>query len=185
MLDSQEREFGTDPANPDTDSDGFTDGFEMLMGTAPSDPASAPPSPSVLRVSPLARPAVDAVDPDFDGLPSVYESEIGTDSAQADSDNDGYGDGIELLNGTSPLDASVGRVQDSDGDGLSDSVEATLGSNPLLRDEDGDLLSDPQEFFYLQDPKNPDSNRDGILDGWQADARTYRFTNKQWHFGNK
>lgn len=152
------------------------------MGTAPTDSSSAPPSPSVLRTSPLARPAIDSIDPDYDGLPSAYESEIGTDPAQPDTDNDGIGDGAEVLNGTSPLDAGSGSVADSDSDGISDASEATLGSNPLLRDEDNDLLADPQELFYLQDPKHPDTNRDGILDGWQADPRSYRFTNKQWHF---
>ena len=157
----------------------------MLMGTSAVDAASQPPSSSVLRVSPLARPALDAIDPDYDGLPSLYESEIGTDPGKADSDDDGYPDGVEVLNSTSPVDADEGLVADSDGDGLSDIVEATMGSNPLLRDGDSDLLSDPQELFYLQDPKNPDTNRDGILDGWQADARSYRFTNRQWHFENK
>lgn len=52
------------------------------------------------------------------------------------------------------------------------SVDNITGSNPIIRDTDGDLLTDGEECFegedgYVTDPSNPDSDGDGMFDGWE------------------
>ena len=42
MTDEEEREFGTDPENPDTDGDGYLDGVEVLRGYNPNGPGNLP-----------------------------------------------------------------------------------------------------------------------------------------------
>jgi len=51
-----------------------------------------------------------AVDSDNDGLFDVVESGIGTEPGIADTDEDGVGDGQEMMDGTDPLDSSSGGV---------------------------------------------------------------------------
>src|SRR5262249_48934715 len=68
-------------------------------------------------------------DRDEDGLTARREFQLGTDPRKADSDGDGLTDGDEVngRNGfaTDPLRA------DTDGDGISDRVELLAGSSPL------------------------------------------------------
>ncbi len=73
----------TDPNNPDTESDGLTDGQEVLTyGTNPLVP-----------------------DTDGDGLTDVVEvMTFLTDPLDPDTDGDGFGDGLELQVTTDPLD---------------------------------------------------------------------------------
>ena len=52
------------------------------------------------------------------------------------------------------------------------SVDNITGSNPIIRDTDGDFLTDGEECFagedgYVTDPSNPDSDGDGMFDGWE------------------
>lgn len=42
IVDSQEREVGSDPANPDSDADGYTDGAEYNSNTSPIDASDMP-----------------------------------------------------------------------------------------------------------------------------------------------
>ncbi len=83
LSDSQEEIIGTDPDNPDTDSDGLTDGEEVLTwGT-----------------NPLNR--------DTDGDVLLDGDEVhtyGTDPTNPDTDGDGIPDGVEIATGTDPLD---------------------------------------------------------------------------------
>jgi hypothetical protein len=44
---------GTSAANPDTDGDGFNDGFEVLQGSDPNDPLSTPGGASLPAAGPL------------------------------------------------------------------------------------------------------------------------------------
>lgn len=78
--------YGTDPFNADSDGDGMPDGWEVMNGFNPSDPADADE------------------DADGDGLTNLQEYELGTDPNNPDSDGDGVWDGDENDAGTDPND---------------------------------------------------------------------------------
>lgn len=99
-----------------------------------------------------------AIDSDGDGLPDEEESLYGTSSSNADSDGDGFLDGVEVtVYGTDPnsFDSEVSQ-SDSDGDGILDIYD---------NDDDNDGLSDQNEAFYGTDSRVADTDGDGILDG--------------------
>ena len=78
------------------------------------------------------------LDPDADGLIDEEELQLGTDPADADSDNDRLSDGFEAREfGTNPLAA------DTDEDGLGDGDELEVyRTDPLQVDTDGDGADD-------------------------------------------
>lgn len=110
-------------------------------------------TPSLYHAAPVLCVLLGAVDTDHDYLPDVQgvrsEAAFGTDPQNADTDLDGYLDGLEVANGTDPRSAlshpqnAIGNV-DKDNDFL---------------DDEGELL------FYGTDPLNPDTDGDGYLDG--------------------
>lgn len=56
--------------------------------------------------------------------------------------------------------------RDDDGDGLTNDEERALGTDPRNPDTDGDGLKDGDEVkMHKTDPKNPDSDGDGLKDG--------------------
>ncbi len=91
-------EYGnsTDPCDPDTDGDGFSDYDEIyLWGTSPSTPDG---------------------DTDSDGLPDQVETNTGvyagttntgTDPNDPDTDDDGVLDGFEVIRGSNPHDSKI------------------------------------------------------------------------------
>jgi len=81
--------FGTDPDVADTDGDGFFDGWEVAVGTDPLDYAD---SPELI------------LDLDDDGLTGAAEQRFGTDPDNADSDGDGFPDGVETVIASDPTD---------------------------------------------------------------------------------
>jgi VCBS repeat-containing protein len=85
LTDDQEIALGTDPFNPDTDSDGLFDGEEVnTHGTSPLLP-----------------------DSDGDGLTDGQEvSGTGTNPLAADTDSDDVNDGIEVAVGSDPFAAN-------------------------------------------------------------------------------
>ena len=141
LTNAEERRYGTDPENPDTDGDGLSDGDEVKK----------------YHTNPLK------VDTDGDGLSDGDEVfKYHTDPTKFDTDGDGLSDGDEVLKyHTDPL------KMDTDGDGLTDGEEVLVyHTNPLKVDSDGDGLSDWDEVkTYHTDPNNPDTDGDGLSDG--------------------
>lgn len=98
-------------AGGDRDGDGLPDDYEQARGLNPADP-------------------IDALeDIDSDGLTALREYQLGSDPRKPDTDGDGLADGDEVSgkNGfvTSPL------LADTDGDGLGDRIELLAGSSPI------------------------------------------------------
>ncbi len=108
----------TDPSNPDTDGDGFSDAEEVL--TYHTDPLVA--------------------DMDGDALLDAEEFLAGTDPRNPDSDRDGMPDGWEVLNELDPLadDANA----DPDSDGLLNIDEYKNATDLHQSDSDEDGLAD-------------------------------------------
>ena len=84
---------------------------------------------------------------DADGLRTFKgEIEAGTDPLAADTDGDGMADGWEVANGLDPL------------------------TNDGALDEDGDELSNQQEYIFRTSPDMPDTDQDGLTDGEEVFA---------------
>lgn len=94
LADLLEDKIGTDPQAQDTDNDGFSDLLEnrlSLSGSDPLDPTDAD-----------CLADVDRLDFDGDGLRDCEERFFGTNVRAYDTDNDGFGDGIEILAALNP-----------------------------------------------------------------------------------
>ncbi len=107
------------------------------------------------------------VDTDGDNIPDVEENRLRTNARKADSDGDGYDDGVEVLlymtdplkvnnsvpTGDSDRDGVIDAWDyDDDNDGLTDIDELAAGTNARSSDTDGDGVEDGQE---LVDGSNP------------------------------
>ncbi len=148
LTNDQEKEFGTDKNNPDTDGDGLSDGEEVMK----------------YKTSPTKA------DTDGDGLTDGQEvNQYKTDPLKADTDGDGLSDGQEVTTTkTDPLKA------DTDGDGLSDGQEVnTTKTDPLKADTDGDGLNDGQEVNkYKTNPLKVDTDGGSVGDGIEVNRGT-------------
>jgi hypothetical protein len=156
LSDGDEATWGTDPTKPDTDGDGWSDGAEVAAGTDPLDPNSTPQ------------------DEDQNGLPDNWEDIYwpGGESggAGADPDVDDLINGGELDHGTNPT------TPDTDGDGFPDGWEVDHSYDPLdpndpdpAGDDDSDGLTNQEEYERHTDPRNRDTDGDGLPDGWEVD----------------
>jgi outer membrane protein OmpA-like peptidoglycan-associated protein len=164
LLNTEEKQIGTDPLNPDTDGDGLKDGDEVhryhtnpLLKDTDGDGLSDYDEIFKYQTNPLNR------DTDGDTLTDGDEVlKYKTDPLQMDTDNDGLADGDEVLRYTTdPL-----RI-DTDNDKLSDGDEVSkYHTDPLKRDTDGDGLSDGDEILkYHTDPLKADTDGGGMPDG--------------------
>jgi hypothetical protein len=135
----------------DLDHDGLDDEVEQRFGTSPTSP-----------------------DSDGDELSDRFEARWGGLLHRpdiADTDDNGYGDGVEDVDGDG-LEARIEEVAgtdplaaDSDADGLTDRDELTRGTDPGQPDSDGDGLGDGAEVLGGGDPLDEDSDGDGTSDG--------------------
>lgn len=148
VRNGRERELGLDPNNPDTDSDGLTDGDELF----------------VYKTDPSTK------DTDGDGLSDGDEVwKFRTDPTKPDTDKDGLSDGDEVkIHNTDPL------KHDTDKDGLSDGEEVLVyKTDPLNPDTDGDGLTDSNELFgYKTNPLVADTDGGGVNDGEEVRRNT-------------
>jgi Regulator of chromosome condensation (RCC1) repeat/Bacterial TSP3 repeat len=74
LSNARERDFGTDPTNPDTNGDGVSDGVAIASGLSALDP-----------------------DTDGDGVPNAVERANGTDPLVQDTDGDGFSDAVDAF----------------------------------------------------------------------------------------
>jgi hypothetical protein len=140
VTDDRERALRSNPDDPDTDKDGFPDGFEDRLADFGFD---------------LVKPTTDR---DRDGLPDAREAELGTNPNAADSDADGWGDFDEELNRYFGYDPRT-KTLDEDFDGLGDGLEERLGSSPKQVDTNGDGISDFMAYSADQSPVGPPLNK--------------------------
>ncbi len=149
---------GSDPTNTDSDGDGLSDGDEYwIYGTSPAD-----------------------IDSDGDGLSDGFElNQSNTSPTSADSDGDGMNDGFEVNYAFDPLDSADG-ANDYDTDGLNNFWEFKLKLNPHLADSNNNGISDSLEdrdrdgltnlaevITHNTLPDQPDTDNDGLSDGWE------------------
>ena len=159
LTNEKEKDLGTNPFNADTDGDGVLDGTEVSDGTDPLDLCDLILSHQTLNPS----DEWNATDCDEDGLSNKEEKELGTDPKNRDTDGDGVLDGTEVLDGTDPLD-------------LCDFILSHQTLNPSeewnVADCDEDGLTNKEEKELGTDPKNPDTDGDGVLDGRELTDNT-------------
>ena len=139
----------------DSDGDGLANYLERMIGTDPHSPGDV-----------IEEPEPQDIDSDGDGLKDSEETT--TDPSLYDTDGDGYGDGWELSYNMDPLDpmdvydaldfwtlpeayrlaTGLDDWGDEDGDYLSNAEEFWEGTDPLLWDTDGDGVSDGEEVYF-------------------------------------
>ncbi len=131
---------GLDPMSRDSDNDGIMDGDEAFNAT---------------------RYALSA-DPDADGINDKLEFEFGTDFGDRDTDGDGLRDGVELglseqfIEWSHGVSASTGSYFER----LSHSETRSPFNYSLIHNYDAD------NGATVTDPNNPDTDSDGVPDGW-------------------
>lgn len=129
VPDVLELRAGSDPRIGDTDGDGLTDRFEILVALLVHHPAKADTDGD-------GTPDA-AEDIDGDGLSAAGEQQAASRPLEPDTDGDDLRDGAEVAtHTTSPTKA------DTDNDGLDDGAELRAGTDPLDPDSDNDGVLD-------------------------------------------
>ncbi|HTM67814.1 MAG TPA: L,D-transpeptidase family protein [Candidatus Binatia bacterium] len=154
-----------------------------IFFTASSRPAKAAEVGPTVSGGAAGTPAPDK-DTDNDGLTDLQETTIyKTDPAIADTDSDGFPDGLEVRNGYSPRFGEGKRMidVDSDKDYLNDAFEVAIGTDLLDPDTDGDLYLDGTEVAAGFEPlKAGPLKRDKLITVSLAQQRlTYYFGDAQ------
>ncbi len=205
LLDSQETTLGTDPNDADSDGDGVADGAEvggnvnaprdtdgdgiidaLESSVTDTDGDGVTNQYDATNNNPCLPSANNAAclafDSDGDGLTNAQEDALGTSRTNADTDGDGFNDGVEVGgNINAPLDTDGDGVinalesagTDTDGDGVVDQNDAA-NNNPcipnansaacLATDSDGDGLTNAQEDALGTSRTNVDTDGDGVND---------------------
>jgi predicted flap endonuclease-1-like 5' DNA nuclease len=153
LSDLDEDLIGTDPLNPDTDGDGFCDGWNAVEGVCYAGPDSHPLDPDMpVNTDGDAFPDEDP-DGDFYGL-----------IADDDDDNDGYFDTNETDCESDSLNATD-IPTDMDGDGICDGLDDDIDGDGLFN-----ILENNSRIYNSTidpgtDPRNADTDGDGVCDG--------------------
>jgi hypothetical protein len=149
--------YSTDPQNPDTDEDGYPDGWEVSNNHDPTDGGSHPGGNT---------------DSDGDGLPDWWEiandldpmDATGNNGAGGDPDNDKETNEYEYENrvDTDGNPSSDPWNPDTDGDGYPDGWEDNNHWDPTDKDSHPDYITNP----------DLDTDGDGYPDEWEVGEGT-------------
>ncbi|WP_392449824.1 Ig-like domain-containing protein [Staphylococcus massiliensis] len=172
LSDEIERLLNLDPVNPDSDGDGVIDGDEDADADGTTNANDDYPSDAKRQIDKQLDTDGDGIpnhidsDDDNDGLSDEIERLLNLDPMNSDSDGDGLKDGDEDADGDGtsnskddyPNDVKrqIDKQLDTDGDGIPNHIDS---------DDDNDGLSDEVERLLNLDPLNPDSDRNGVIDG--------------------
>ena len=207
LEDGDELAAGTSPWNPDSDGDGLPDGDEIDAGTDPldadTDNDGMPDGWEVeYALNPLQNDASHHAD--SDGLTNLREYQLGTDPTKNDTDGDGLNDNVEVGCGTSPVKTDTdgdglddyaeyhgstsATNADTDGDGLPDGWEVEHNLNATSSsgvygasgDPDGDELTNLEEYRLGANPRNADTDGDGIPDGEEVGYAKFAASEAEW-----
>ncbi len=187
LTNLREYQSMTKPNNRDTDDDGMDDFWEVENGLDPTQPTgdNGPDGdPDGDQIQNLKEyqygldPWTPNTDTDQDGLSDLWEityglsptSPDGNDGAGGDPDGDGLSNADELQKGTSPVNP------DSDSDGMNDGWEVQNGLDPASNvgddgatgDPDADTLLNKEEYDHNANPRDPDTDDDGMGDAWEV-----------------
>jgi MYXO-CTERM domain-containing protein len=178
LTNLEERLAATDPRDADTDDDGLLDGEEVAFET---DPLNRDTDGDLLLDGTEAGARRPHADTDPARFVADSDPQTHTDPLNPDTDGGGIIDGLEDIDRdgaiggdeTDPRNGSDDRLEgclsrrDCDGDRLPDTFEQTIGTDPRNRDSDGDGIDDGTEVLRLPalDPLNGDSDEDGLCDG--------------------
>jgi hypothetical protein len=187
LTNDDEERFGTDPNNPDTDGDGFKDGWEVENHHDPLDPSDPDPNG----------------DADGDGLTNGEEASGSknngepTDPVDPDSDDDGYTDGEETSgskNGGVPTDPNDpgskpsgngggGSGGGGGGDNTGDETNADdEEKTENEKDEDGDDKSGGTDKDVPPAPTEPDGVLTPLEDGGYVETDVDGKPIGEWHY---
>ncbi len=173
---------GADPHLSDTDGDGLNDGDEVsIHQTSPTE--SDCDQDGLNDYAEVITQGTDPWDWDSDDDTLSDGDEINqylTSPLEMDTDGDWMWDDYEIDHTLDPSDEADG-LDDSDGDLLRNQLEFVfmdMGYDPFLINEaaefpwaddpDWDGLSTQAEFVtYLTNPRQPDTDGDGLNDGWE------------------
>ena len=159
----------SNPLSPDSDGDGLPDGLEVgwrIADNPPTDPAANTDGDDFPNfIGDLDPPFYNTLD-NLGSVPGVNSASEGgdrarqlvgstTDPSNPDSDGDGLSDGIE--------DANRNGWVDGDGE----TIDPTW--NPWLARNWPNGVMDPGETWTETDPNNPDTDGDGLPDGFRED----------------
>ncbi len=168
----------TAPRDADTDNDEMPDGWEVTFGLDPLDASDnwedldgdgldniREYNNSLLDTGWRRADEIDTTHPDLNDTDGDSLSDFAelstwlTDPTFNDTDFDGMPDGWEVQYGLNPLDPADARG-DLDNDGHDyDRSQAV---------EPDEYYTNLQEYLNGTDPTNPDSDNDGIPDGWEV-----------------
>ncbi|MDB4764282.1 DUF5011 domain-containing protein [Akkermansiaceae bacterium] len=152
--------FGTDPDDPDSDDDGYTDGLEQREGSDPNDAGSFP-SLTLTVVQSENGLLIGGGSYRF-GAPAIVAASPNRGFVLSRWTGDAVGDQNPLsvtMTKTQVIGAIFERdLRDPDGDGLSNYDELLiLGTNPENSDSDGDGYDDNKELVEGSNPVDVDS----------------------------
>ncbi|MGY4515039.1 M14 family zinc carboxypeptidase [Lysobacter sp. HA18] len=149
-------------------------GLAAVNGCTPAPTHSADtPGSTAWGAIPIGNgQSLPGTDRDKDGVPDDRERDLGSNAEQADTDQDGYADGVEDRLAEFGFDPTKPNT-DRDHDGLTDAREAELGTDPTSADTDGDGWSDFDEVinaYFGFDPreKTIDADFDGLGDALET-----------------